>query len=154
VFGVRGWLRVFSYTRPAENLLDYRPWHVLEAGELVPIAIAALERRGHVLLARIDGLETREAAAGWVGREIFVTRDQLPPPASGEFYWADLIGLSVVNRSGVELGRVARLLETGAHDVLVVRGETERLIPFVRGVHVLEIDLRRGRLCVDWEADY
>ena len=155
VFGVRGWLRVLSYTRPAENLLLYRPWHRLEAGVSVPLDIAAVEHRGSRLVVRINGIATREAAAEWVGRELFIHRDQLPPAAAGETYWADLIGLTVVNRSGIELGRVARLIETGAHDVLVVRGDdVERLIPFVRGVHVLGIDLAQGRLQVDWEADY
>jgi len=154
VFGVRGWLRVLSYTRPPENLLGYRPWQVVEAGQSVPLDLAAIDHRGRLLLARIVGIDTREAAADWVGREIHISRDQLPPAAPGEVYWADLIGLAVVNRSGVDLGRVVRLLETGAHDVLVVRGEVERLIPFVRGVHVLELDLPQGRLLVDWEADY
>jgi len=110
--------------------------------------------RGQVLLARVAGIEVREVATTWVGREIFITRGQLPPTAAGEVYWADLIGLAVVNRSGIELGEVVRLLETGAHDVLVVRGDRERLIPFVRGVHVVSIDLHARRVVVEWEADY
>jgi len=154
VFGVRGWLRVLSYTRPPANLVDYRPWHILEGGRLVQLEGIECDWRGQVLLARLAGLELREAAAAWVGREIYITREQLPPAAAGEVYWADLIGLAVVNRRGDRLGEVARLLETGAHDVLVVRGDRERLIPFVRGVHVLDIDLAERRLLVDWEADY
>jgi 16S rRNA processing protein RimM len=154
VFGVRGWLRVLSYTRPAANIVDYRPWFLLDGGTLAPIQIAETDWRGHVLVARIAGIDVREEAATWVGREIFITREQLPPPGPGDIYWADLIGLNVVNRSGVVLGEVTRLLETGAHDVLVVRGDQERLIPFVRGVHVLDIDMVARRVTVDWEADY
>jgi len=154
VFGVRGWLKLFSYTRPPGNLLGYRPWQVLRDGKLVPLEVAEIDQRGQVLLVRLVGVDSRDTAAAWVGRELFINRDQLPPPAPGEVYWADLIGLPVVNRAGIDLGRVVRLLETGAHDVLVVRGEIERLIPFVRGVHVLEADPQQGRLLVDWEADY
>ncbi|HAZ60371.1 MAG TPA: 16S rRNA processing protein RimM [Gammaproteobacteria bacterium] len=154
VFGVRGWLKLFSFTRPPGNLLEYRPWQVLRGGEFVPLEVAEIDHRGQILLVRLVGVDTRDTAAEWVGREVFITRDQLPPPAPGEVYWADMIGLPVVNRAGIDLGRVVRLLETGAHDVLVVRGEVERLIPFVRGVHVLEADPQQGRLLVDWEADY
>lgn len=154
VFGVKGWLKVYSYTRPAENLLNYDPWYFRHGQDFNPLPVAVRDTRGKLMVCRLTGIDVREVAATWVGQEIYVHRDQLPKPPPGEHYWADLIGLEVHNRSGVCLGRIARLLETGAHDILVVRGDRERLIPYVQGVHVLEVDSAGGRVLVDWEADY
>ena len=84
---------------------------------------------------------------------IAVPRSELPPLPEGEYYWQDLLGLRVVNCEGVELGEVAEIFATGANDVLVVRGERERLIPFVEPV-VVKVDIEASRLTLDWGADY
>ncbi|RMD80470.1 MAG: 16S rRNA processing protein RimM [Gammaproteobacteria bacterium] len=158
VYGVRGWVRVASHMDPREALLGCAPWLLRRRGD--PPGrwrhrVRPLEGRAHGkgLVARLEGWEDRDQARELVGLEVWVPRDRLPPTGPREHYWADLEGLEVLNREGVRLGRVARLLETGAHDVLVVRGERERLIPYVWDRYVLEVDLDAGRLMVDWHPE-
>ncbi len=110
--------------------------------------------KGKTLVARFAGIDDRETAAALVGQDLSVDRDRLPETAEDEYYWADLTGLEVVNREGIVLGRVHNLLSTGANDVLVVRGDRERLVPFVQGQYVLEVDLEAGRILVDWSPDF
>ena len=111
-------------------------------------------RHGKGLVAMLEGWENREAGRSLLGVQIAVDRSQLPALAPGEYYWADLIGLRVVNRNAVELGRVDSLMETGSNDVLVVRDDRERLIPYVPGDVVLDIDLASGLIRVDWDPDF
>src|SRR5690606_18034333 len=139
LFGVRGWVKVYSYTRPPEALLDYPTWQLEVRGEWQTRAVAEARRQGRGLVARLEGFEDRDAAAALVGAAIAVHASELPARAEGEYYWAELEGLRVVNLADQELGRVSHLFETGANDVLVVRGERERLIPFGKGI-VHEVD--------------
>jgi 16S rRNA processing protein RimM len=148
--GVRGWVRIFSDTEPPENILRYRPWLVDDR----ETQVIEGRRHGKALIALLVGCEDRDAAAALAGRRIMVYRDQLPPPRSDEFYWIDLEGLAVQTSSGVELGRVSHLFATGANDVLVVQGERERLLPFVWGQVVRDVDFGAGRILVDWDADF
>lgn len=154
VFGVHGWLRVYSYTRPTDNLLAYSPWYVQRADGYHQFELLEAKHHGNGLIVRLAGVEDRDAARALMGAAIAVKRSQLPATAVGEYYHVDLIGMRVVNREGVELGRVQRIFETGANDVMVVRGEREHLIPLVTGVHVLAVDENAGRIDVDWGEDY
>lgn len=153
LFGVRGWVKVYSYTEPREALLGYRHWLLSDNDGWREAAVAEGRRHGKTIIARIEGYIEREQAAGLVGAEIAVPRKELPETEAGHYYWSDLEGLKVVHRDGTELGRVAHLLETGANDVMVVKGERERLIPFVMSDIVLDVDLEQGRIDVDWEWD-
>ena len=110
--------------------------------------------QGKTLIARLPGLGDRDTARSLIDTEIAVYRDQLPEAANGEYYWSDLVGLSVVTVQGEELGTVERLIETGANDVLVVTGDRERLVPFVVGRYVKSVDLGAGRIEVDWDPDF
>jgi len=150
VYGVRGWVRVFSETDPRENVLRYSPWYV--DGE--PRQVAEGRRHGKGLVARLKGCEDRDQAAALMGREIVIRRDQLPPPSADEFYWADLEGLRVETVDGVSLGNVSHLLATGANDVLVVRGERERLLPFVWEQVITDVDFDAGLIRVDWDPEF
>lgn len=152
VHGVKGWVKIQSWTRPVEAIFDYRPWLLGEKRKAVELS--ASRKQGKSLLALLEGVEDRDQAAALVGREIAVERNQLPPTAEDEYYWADLIGLEVRTRDGRSLGRVERLLETGAHDVLVIRGERERLVPFVPGRYVDRVDLDGGCIIVDWDPEF
>ena len=118
--------------------------HATTANELSGVTKAA------VVLLALD----RDAAAALKGTQIGVHREQLPGPGEGEYYWHDLVGLRVQTTQGMELGTVDHLIETGANDVLVVRGERERLIPFIRGQVVLSIDLAAGEMRVDWDPEF
>ena len=153
LFGVRGWVKVYSYTEPREAVLDYDRWLLNRKDGWQEATVAEGQRHGKTIIARIDGYVDRDQAADLVGIEIGVPRDELPEAEQGQFYWSDLEGLRVVHRDGTELGKVDHLLETGANDVMVVKGEQERLIPFVMERVVLGVDLDKGEIEVDWEWD-
>jgi 16S rRNA processing protein RimM len=152
VYGVRGWVKIFSETEPRENILTYSPWYL--DGSREPQEVAEGRLQGKSLVARMKGCNDRDQAAALVGQEISVRRDQLPPPSADELYWADLEGLAVVTVEGVPLGRVDRLFATSANDVLVVKGECECLIPFLWDDVVKEVDFDRGEMLVDWDPDF
>lgn len=155
LYGVRGWLRIFSYTDPRENIVDYSPWLVSGADEgWQQVEVAAGRTQGKSVVVKLVGYDDREAAAALLGRDIAIRRKQLGETEPGEYFWADLEGLRVVTSAGVDLGVVDHLFETGANDVVVVRGERERLIPFVQGDVIRRIDLRRGVMEVDWDPEF
>jgi len=153
VHGVRGWLRLHSYTEPRDELLRYKDCLVGRDGEWRQARFAEGQAHGSTLIGRLQGVEDRETAAGLTGADIAVTRSELPEPADGHYYWADLEGLTVRNRDGRLLGRVSHLLATGAHDVLVVQGERETLIPFVMKEVIIGVDFGTRIIDVDWEWD-
>jgi len=153
VYGVKGWIKVFSETAPPANILDYSPWRLALRGQQRELAIAEGRPHGKGIVVRLDGVEDRDQAALLVGAEIAVPRERLPPPAAGEYYWTDLEGLRVCNQEGIELGRVDHLFETGANDVMLVKGERERMLPFIDSV-ILEVDLAQGVIRVDWDAEF
>jgi 16S rRNA processing protein RimM len=152
-FGVRGWVKVEPNTAAARNLLAYKTWWLEEGGDWREIAVAEAKVHGRTVLAKLEGCDDRDAAAAWRGRTIAVPRAALPEAKRGEYYWADLIGLAVVNESAQALGRISGILQTGASDVLVVAGERERLIPFIAAV-VRDVDLAAGVVRVEWGTDY
>ena len=134
-------------------MIDYDAWQIGEGDNWRPVTIAEGRRHGKTVIVRFDGVEDREAALALAGRDISVPRTSLPDIDEGRYYWHDLEGLEVRRQDGTAIGRVRGLLETGANDVLVVEGERETLIPFVVGQVVLDVDLARGRILVDWEWD-
>jgi len=157
-YGVHGWIKARAFTASPDALLHYEAWWLEpRAGGDGWQRFALLDARCHAdtVLARLEGLASPEDAALWRGASIGVPRSALPPPASGEFYWSDLVGLAVVNRAGSALGEVAGLIDTGAHPVLrVVSPEgVERLIPLV-SVFVDAIEPEARRIVVDWQLDY
>jgi 16S rRNA processing protein RimM len=149
---VRGWIKVFSYTRPREAILSYRPWLIEREGGWREFDVLDGRVHGRGIVAQLKGCTDRDATAALIGAEIAIPLAQLPKAGANEYYWAELEGLRVVNKIGVELGRVTHLFETGANDVMAVRGERERLIPFARAV-IRRIDRDAGVIHVDWDAD-
>jgi 16S rRNA processing protein RimM len=154
VYGVRGWLRVRSDCEPMEQLLEYAPWQMHTASGWHSVVLESGRIHGRALLVKLVHVEDREQARELVGSDIAVDRSQLPVLAEDEYYWNDLIGLGVVTRDGEQLGRVSGLMQTGTNDVLVVSGDRERLIPFIREQVVLAVDARAGRIEVDWDPDF
>ena len=153
LYGVKGWVKVHSYTEPREAILDYKEWLLLHDGDWQSARLAEGKRHGKTVIARLEGVNDRDIAATYVDDNIGVPRDALPETGRNEFYWADLEGLQVVHSDGRVLGKVAYLLATGANDVLVVKGEQEILIPFVQREVVKDVDLATGVINVDWEWD-
>ncbi len=154
LYGVLGWVRIYSHTQPRENVLHYGRWHLGGPGRWRPVKVEAARTQGKGLVAKFAGVDDRDAARAWIGREIAVPRDELPPLEEGEYYWSDLLGLQVLTVDGQVLGQVARLMETGANDVLVVQGDRERLIPFLPDRVVRRVDLEAGVVEVDWDPDF
>ena len=153
-FGVRGWTKVLSYTEPAEGLLDYPVWQLKK--QQTDKRVSLLEGRAHgkFLVVKFDGIDDRDEVARLTNALVEVTRDQFTAAEPDSYYWADLIGLTVVTTLGVELGKVDSLMETGANDVLVVKGDRERLVPWIQPDVVREVNLHERRMVVDWDPDF
>ncbi len=153
VFGVRGWVKVFSETRPREQIFKYSPWLLELNGKVTEVEVKEGRAQGKGLVARLDGYTDCGLAKELIGAAISIPQTALPETGIDEYYWSQLIGLQVENIQGSELGKVISLFDTGANDVLVVKGERERLIPFTEFA-VIKIDLDDGKLTVDWDADF
>jgi len=154
VFGVKGWVKVFSFTDDRGNILNYSPWLLKKTGLSKALNVVEGAVHGKSVVAALEGINDRDQAAGLIGWDIFIASEQLPKPAEGEYYWSDLVGLSVETVSGVQLGIVDSLLETGANDVVIVKGERERAIPFIQGQSIIDIDLQAGKMIVDWDPEF
>lgn len=151
--GIKGWVRVFSETSPRENIVSYSPWLIERSGELRKVKVKGRLQGKHVL-AKLQGIDDRSQAEALSGCQLFIERRLLPGLETGEYYWSDLIGLTVETQRAEPLGVVTAMLETGADDVMVLQGERERLIPFVMDEIVREVDLANRRLVVDWSPEY
>lgn len=154
IYGVRGWVKIRSYTEPRENILLFDHWLVGSEGQWTVERTRDGRRQGKGVVAQIAGYDDRDKAATLIGKEIAVDRDQLPELGADEYYWTDLEGLQVRTSAGITLGTVDHLLATGANDVLVVKGDREHLIPFVLDQVVKAVHLREGWLEVDWDPDF
>lgn len=153
LYGVRGWIKVFSYTEPREAILNYSNWLLKDGGDWREAQLDQGKKHGKSVIACIAGITERDAAAGLIGMDIAVAREDMPKLAPGEYYWSDLEGMEVVDASGRSLGKVSHLLATGANDVLVVLGEQEILVPFVVDEVVKNVDAEKCVISVDWEWD-
>ncbi len=164
-WGIKGWFKVLPYSADPEALFSSKRWFLMptEKGAKTFSGVARLaikEAKVHSdgVVASAHEVDDRNAAEALRGARIFIARSSFPTAETNEYYWVDLIGLSVVNREAVMLGTVKELLATGAQTVLVMDGEqdgkaVERMIPFV-SVYVDEVDLKGGRILVDWQPDY
>jgi 16S rRNA processing protein RimM len=154
-YGVRGWIKVVSATEPPEAILDYAVWRLCgDGGAWHPRTLLAGRLHGKGVLARLADCEDRDTARALIGATVAVPRSEMPDPGPGRFYWADLEGLAVKTTAGAVLGVVDHLIETGANDVLVVRGERERLIPYAWDAVVKAVDLDQGVMTVDWDPEF
>ena len=152
-YGVRGWVNIHPDTEMLDGLFDYPVWWVQTEAGWQAFSVKEAKVHGDHLVAKFEGVEDRDQAFKLKGKPVAVPRDELPATEEDEYYWSDLVGLEVENLQQVKFGRVAELFATGANDVMVVKGERERLIPFIDQV-VLEVDLAAKRMLVDWDADF
>lgn len=153
--GILGWVKVQTFTEYLDSLLDYDTWYVGNEQAWRPLEVLeANVHGGKVVIAKLQGISDRTAAERYKGQLIAVPRAELPEQEEGEYYWSDLVGLTVENLQGEVFGTVDSLLETGANDVLVVKGESgEKLIPFIDSV-IQQVSLKDKTIRVDWQADY
>lgn len=155
VFGVRGWVKVWSYTDPIENLLDYSPWQIRVGGTWKQVKVLDGRVQGRGLVAQLEGISDRNEAELLQQAPIVINRSQMVNADEDEFFLSDLEGLTVVNESGVVLGLVDHFFETKAHDVMVVKhGAEERLLPWVPEAVVKDVDMEARKITVVWELDW
>ena len=153
-FGVKGWLHVTAYTELPENLLSYLPWYINSQQSWRKVEVISGRRHGKGLVVQLEDCPDRDAAALLTGTEVGVYRHQLPPAAADEYYWDDLVGMQVIAKHDRVLGRLDHLFETGANDVMVVKGTREYLVPYIKGQVVQSVDQEAGVITVDWDPDF
>lgn len=152
-FGVQGWVKIHSYTDPPENILDYRPWQIGRAGAWREIEVEDGRVTAKGVLAKFVGVNTPEDARLEAGAQIAVRREELPSAPPGEYYWSDLEGLDAVGQDGKPLGRIEEFRTTPAGALVVIKGEREHWVPFVKE-RIVSVDLDAGRVVLDWAADW
>ncbi|MDP2266881.1 MAG: ribosome maturation factor RimM [Thiobacillus sp.] len=152
-FGIKGWVKVQAFSEDPGTLMDFPSWRIGRGAEQKHYTVETIQDHSNTLVAKLLGVDDRDKAYALRGQEISVARSALKPPEENEFFWSDLIGLTAVNREGVKLGKVDSLMETGAQDVLVIKGEREHLIPFI-AQFVGKVDVAGGQIEVDWGEDY
>jgi len=160
VFGIKGWIKLNSYTNPPDNICKYVDLTAEIAGKQRVLELDEYRAQGNSLVVHVKGYDDPEAAKALCGKGIWIEAKDLPQLPDGEFYWHQLIGLQVINQHGAVFGKIAELLETGANDVLLIEptdgsiDKRKRMIPYLRDSVVKEVDLAAGWMRVEWEADY
>ncbi len=160
LYGVRGWVKVYSHTEPMENILSYAPWYIQHNGRWLIVEVEQGKRHGKGLVAKLVNCDDRDQAKEFCGTDIAIDQRQLPDLKSEEYYWHQLEKLNVVTESNVLLGQVDYLISTGSNDVLVVKGtkesvdKEERLIPYLPDQVVKEVNLEEGIIRVDWDPEF
>ena len=160
VFGVKGWLKVYSYTDPKEGILEYRDLTLVHQGQRIAAKVEEGRRQGQGIVVRLKGIDDRGLARTYCGADITVPTKELPPLPEGEYYWHQLEGLTVYTVANECFGRVDHLIETGSNDVLVVRAtessidQRERLIPYLPEQVVKSVSLAESAMIVDWDPEF
>ena len=167
LFGIKGWVKVFSYTQPRSKIVEYKHWYLTrDLSHSVEVETGHAHKAGVVV--KLSSIEDRDAAADLVGQEIWVASEELAALPENEYYWYQLIGLDVFDCTNKYIGVIKDLMETGANDVLIVsaiseernsgqdskKSNKEYLIPYLQDQVVKTIDLENKRMVVDWDADY
>jgi len=161
VYGIKGWLKIHSFTDDQEAILDYFPWSLKLGDKVQSVEITDWRRHNNSLIVKVAGIDDRDDAQALVGYEIYVSEKTLPDLPEGEFYWRDIIGMDVVTTQGYNLGKVSDVMETGANDVLVIKanlndgfGKKERLVPYLFEQVVKSVSLEDKQICVDWDPGF
>jgi 16S rRNA processing protein RimM len=153
-FGVRGEVKLQSFTDPLKQVLKYQPWILVHNGQEKEITEVRARETNKGLTVFFPDIDDRDVAEALTGAEVWVPRSRLPAPKNGEYYWIDLEGMQVHNLEGVDFGKVSHLFNNGANDVMFVQGERVRLLPFVMDDYIKNIDFDAQQITVDWEADF
>ncbi|NND93184.1 MAG: ribosome maturation factor RimM [Granulosicoccus sp.] len=161
ISGLRGWVKVHSDTSPRNNIVSYPQWWVELAGSWRQFQVLQGRPQGKTIVAQLEGVDTPELASTLIGASIAISRAELPEPAAGEYYWADLIGMQVRTVDDIRIGPVSRLFETGANDVMVIadhregQGDTkEVLVPWLVPDVITDVDVVERIITVDWDPDF
>ncbi len=154
VFGIKGWLKIAANTEYSDSLLDYPEWQLVKDGKTVVVTLEEGKVVNGELQVKFEGIDDRDLAFSLRGYTIEIPREAFAPTEEDEYYWADLVGMTVVNKDHTVLGKVSNLMETGANDVLVVNGKYGQiLIPFV-SQYIETVDTGSKTITADWGLDY
>lgn len=152
--GVKGFIKVFSETRPREGILVYKQFYIKHQGGYKTLEVEAGQQHSKHVLLKFKGYDTRDSVEPLLGTELYIHRSDMPELKDGDIYWVDLYGLKVINQDDIELGIVDDIFETGANDVIAVKGSKgEILIPFSLEYIVMEINIEAGFIRVDWDEE-
>ncbi len=161
VYGIKGWLRIHSFTDEPDAILDYFPWSLKLGNNTRTVDITDWRKHNKGLIVKVGGIDDRDNAQALVGSEILINESTLPTLSQGDYYWRDLIGMAVITTKGYDLGVVSDMLETGANDVLVVKAnlndgfsKKERLIPYLLEQVVESVSIENKQICVDWDPGF
>lgn len=161
VYGIKGWLKVNSFTDQPDGIFDYQPWLIRDGKGWREIRVTGWKRHNKSLICKLADIEQREEAQALTGVDIAVSGDMFPELPEDQFYWRDLIGCQVRNTRGYDFGQVTQLMETGSNDVLVVKanandafGQRERLIPFLEDQVIKSVSIQGKVIEVDWDPDF
>jgi len=161
VYGIKGWLKIHSFTDETDAILDYFPWSLKLGNKTQTVDITDWRKHNKGLIVKVGNIDDRDEAQALVGSEILISDTSLPELPQGDFYWRDLIGMTVVTTKGYDLGVVSDMMETGANDVLVVKAnlndgfsKKERLIPYLLEQVVESVSIENKQICVDWDPGF
>jgi len=161
VYGIKGWLKIHSFTDEQEAILDYFPWSLKLGNNRQSVEVTDWRKHNKSIIVKVAGVDDRDEAQAFVGSEILTTEEALPELPEGDYYWRDLMGMQVVTTEGYDLGCVSDMLETGANDVLVVKanrndgfGKKERLIPYLFEQVIKSVSIENKQICVDWDPGF
>ena len=152
-FGIQGWVKIFSYTEPRKNILNYQPWYSINEGVYEKIEITNGREQSKTIVAHIKGIDNRDQSLKLIGKDLYIDKEQLPKLADGKHYWYELVGFSVINQDKIKLGIVDYLVDTGSNNVLVTKGKKEYWIPYVEPF-LVSIDQENREIIVDWDEDF
>ena len=152
-FGVLGWVKIFSYTKPRKNILEYQPWYFLDNETYKVIEITSGREQSKTIVAQVKGINNRDEALQLIGKDLYINKDRLPEIDNDAHYWHELTGFRVINKNEVDLGIVDYLVDTGSNHVLVTKGETEHWIPYIEPF-LVSVNKHKKVISVDWDENF
>ena len=152
-FGVQGWVKIFSYTEPRKNILEYQPWYFIDDGTYKAIEMTTGHEQSKTIVAHVKGIDSKDQAVQLIGKSLYIDKDQLPQLDDNEHYWHELVGFRVINKDGIDLGVVNYLVDTGSNNVLVIKGDKEHWIPYI-DPYLVSIDKQNRFISVDWDENF
>ena len=152
-FGIQGWVKIFSYTKPRKNILEYQPWYFVDNEAYKVIEITTGREQSKTIVAQVKGINNRDKAFHLIGKDLYINKDQLPELDNDAHYWYELTGFRVINKNEVDLGIVDYLVDTGSNHVLVTKGETEHWIPYIEPF-LVSVNKHKKVISVDWDENF
>ncbi|MBT3277588.1 MAG: ribosome maturation factor RimM [Candidatus Thioglobus sp.] len=153
LFGVQGWVKLFSYANPRKNILSYKPWHIEVDGVWTTLEAIKGREQGKTIVAQLKGVNDREVARNYIGTELYIERSQLPKLPEGKYYWDELTNLEVINTNNILLGKISYMVDTGSNSVMVINGDNEHWVPYIEPF-LISIDMDKRQILVDWDENF